>query len=542
MDDHAVRVRVRVAEAGSGVGRMSMADISIAAPAGIPSVREQSRARGVFIAFSALFAICLVPLALVELPPLNDYPNHLARAYIQIYGSASPLLKEFYRPAWAFQPNLAMDLVVGALGRLLNIELAGKVFLGLVFLSISSGAWVLHWALHRKFSYWPLAAFLLLFNRIFLGGMVSFLFTLGLAMWALAGWVALADRPAIMRGAFALPTAFVLYLCHFEGFGIYALILTAYEASRSRGLPWKEKLGRLGVAAAQFVPPLAVFAALSRTANQTGAISLSSVMGKLTAPLNLFYNYHPVLDGVSFLLVAGVVLYGLIRRDLAFAKFTVLPLAALAAIYLALPDAMLGSHGVDRRIPLAFALLLIASTEWVARPSFRDAGVAAALTVLFAVRMAAIAEAWRSANPLYAQYFAAFGALPEGARLAVATAHKWSETTVHPPVHSIAAMAAIRRSAFVPIIYADPREEALAFTPEYKRLADLQAARVYFPEFLERMKIPAERDAVNPFRADRLAPFDYLLEVNPTDFPVPGPERATTLFEGQNFVLYRLGH
>jgi hypothetical protein len=39
--------------------------------------------------WSAVFLICLVlvaPLAVVDVPPLLDYPNHLARAYVLAHG------------------------------------------------------------------------------------------------------------------------------------------------------------------------------------------------------------------------------------------------------------------------------------------------------------------------------------------------------------------------------------------------------------------------------------------------------------------------
>src|SRR5712672_732238 len=59
--------------------------------------------------WTALFALCLVlvaPLAVVDVPPLLDYPNHLARAYILAHGLADLHLSQMYVPHWAIIPNL----------------------------------------------------------------------------------------------------------------------------------------------------------------------------------------------------------------------------------------------------------------------------------------------------------------------------------------------------------------------------------------------------------------------------------------------------
>ena len=56
-----------------------------------------------------------------------DYPNHLARMYLLSrtgVADANP----FYQIAWAAYPNLAMDLIVPPLGRLLGVETATRFF------------------------------------------------------------------------------------------------------------------------------------------------------------------------------------------------------------------------------------------------------------------------------------------------------------------------------------------------------------------------------------------------------------------------------
>src|ERR1700681_557493 len=87
-----------------------------------------------FIAlFATLMAVSAVPLFLTELPPLLDYPNHLARMHL-LPSLTSPVLRTFYAVAWSPLPDLGMDGVVPFLALLMPLAWAGKVFVLLPFI------------------------------------------------------------------------------------------------------------------------------------------------------------------------------------------------------------------------------------------------------------------------------------------------------------------------------------------------------------------------------------------------------------------------
>jgi hypothetical protein len=53
--------------------------------------------------WSTLITLCvalLAPLAVVDVPPLLDYPNHLARAYVLAHGQQDAQLSQMYAPHW----------------------------------------------------------------------------------------------------------------------------------------------------------------------------------------------------------------------------------------------------------------------------------------------------------------------------------------------------------------------------------------------------------------------------------------------------------
>ncbi|MBZ9777265.1 hypothetical protein [Mesorhizobium sp. CO1-1-8] len=72
-----------------------------------------------------LLVVAFLPVLLVDIPAMADYPNHLARMSILMRAGTSEA-HPYYEAAWAPYPNLAMDLVVPFAGRLIGIELASS--------------------------------------------------------------------------------------------------------------------------------------------------------------------------------------------------------------------------------------------------------------------------------------------------------------------------------------------------------------------------------------------------------------------------------
>src|SRR5262249_53570918 len=73
----------------------------------------------------AIFSIGLVllaPLFISTIPPVKDYPNHLARLYVLAEGSEDPELSAIYGPNWAIIPNLAVELIGMPLIRVLPVD------------------------------------------------------------------------------------------------------------------------------------------------------------------------------------------------------------------------------------------------------------------------------------------------------------------------------------------------------------------------------------------------------------------------------------
>src|SRR5216683_1319595 len=199
--------------------------------------------------FAIFFIVAAVPILVVETVPLFDYPNHLARMHILAQDGRSAIIGRFYTAEWRPIPNLAMDLVVPLLSRVMPLALAGKSFLLAIFLLIAGGTAALHRVLFGRWSAWSLLAFLLLYNRILLWGFVNFLFGVGLLLFALTSWIGLRERAMWQRLAIATGFACALYLAHLFAFAVYALVVPGYELARLHRQRRRDRLEQAGAQA-----------------------------------------------------------------------------------------------------------------------------------------------------------------------------------------------------------------------------------------------------------------------------------------------------
>src|SRR6267378_1368877 len=99
------------------------------------------------VLFATLTLLVSIPIWTHPLPPLSDYVNHLARMHVLATVSKNPLLAGFYEINWQVIPNLTMDIIVPRLAQVMNIYLAGQVYIVTMFALIISGTLVLNRAL-----------------------------------------------------------------------------------------------------------------------------------------------------------------------------------------------------------------------------------------------------------------------------------------------------------------------------------------------------------------------------------------------------------
>jgi hypothetical protein len=497
---------------------------------GEDTAAARSSARRFALAFAILFVASCLPLLLTALPPLLDYPNHLARMHLLPHLPDAGLAR-YYIVQWAPIPDLAMDGIVPALAQVMPLEWAGKLFIALTFLLLAGGAAAIHRVLFGHWSLWSLLAFLLLYTRLLLWGFMSFLFGCGLALAAFAAWIALGRRHWLLRLALGTVFALAIYLSHLLAFGMYAVMIAAYEFGQIR-LQRKRAVAALRdlvIGGAPFLPALALMLQNS----STGRIIYANPLRKLDLLYSVFDNYSRPFDVTCFVLIVLAVAVAYWRRWVRLAPAIVLPLIGLVAIYIAMPTQLFTAAGVDRRIPMMIFLVMIGGTTWQAPFARIEPRFMAGAALLFTMRLAVIAAIWFQAGKLYAQLMPGLDAVPRGSCVAVAFG-KDSIQVAKAPLTHFTTLAVIRRDALVPTIFHYPLQQPITLQPDAVRLADLLSPDLLWYQYVD------ASTPLTPEAKAALAQCGYVAFADPRPFTLKNTAGLTPLFVTPRYQLYRV--
>jgi hypothetical protein len=191
------------------------------------------------VLFVLLVSSLALPFLLVKEPPLLDYPNHLARAFIlnHLHDPAFHF-SEYYRADWEPYPYILWDVLMLALQQGLPVEAAGKLLLifNTVLLPFSV-AWFL-WQTNRTEIKLSFLACALCFSPLFLWGFEAFHLGMGLCFLMIGTWFWYLCKPSGPRAAFFFVLVFATYFAHLLAFASAALALSVFELTRFNWRNW----------------------------------------------------------------------------------------------------------------------------------------------------------------------------------------------------------------------------------------------------------------------------------------------------------------
>jgi hypothetical protein len=485
----------------------------------------------VLIAGVALLALFSVPIFSTVVPPLFDYPNHLARYWILATAGNA-----FYAVHWAPLPNLAGDLVVPLLARVMPLEFAGKLFLVMIFALIVGGAASLNRVANGGWRLWPLLTVAFLYNRQFLWGFVNYLFGLGIAVCGATLWLRLEPTRPGLRLIVSSLVAPICFFSHIAAFGLYVLIILGIElppaTAEWRIRHWPALGRRAALFAAQFLIPAAIIL-LSWRAVAGGGISYAGLWRKPDLLFSVFDTYNRPFDVACFVLL--LILFAVLawRRRLHIAPRLMPALVLVFTAYLLLPSQMLSGSGLDHRIPIALFVLLVAASapRFASRKTAILVGSAAAIVLL--ARLVVIESVWLDADRVYTADLAAIDALPAGAKLAVAYPGDAVNATTIPEVH-LPSLAVARREAFVPTLFAYPAQQPIVLNPPYDRLAAGATPFDLWSAFVTRNADARQRVSA------ALAEYDAIVFVDRRPFTLPAQRCLRPLSARPTFQIFAL--
>lgn len=521
--------------------------------AGMRLVQFFSRASCWWIALCCVCLALLAPLALVDVPPVLDYPNHLARAYALAFGADDPALSRMVAPHWAIIPNLAIDVILPAMLRLLPVHVAGRVLLGVIVILPVLGCAALGRAVSGRRTYWSLASGLVACNELFLLGFMNFQLSAGLALVFASVWAMWRERRPLATTLIGMGAAAILFACHFMGLLFYLVLLAAIESPPIWDAIRRRRLPALAPAAFRLLPllpaPLILYA-LSPLGHEAPEIGWWTIQYKLVHLATSFVNYDGALDLLTALAFAAFMVVcaatGRLRPPLAGG----LCLAALGTLYLVSPFNFKGTSFLDVRfaVMFGFAVFAFAAPRLSARAACL---VSLAFLGVFAARMLVVADVWRRHASELAELRQVIAPVQPGSRVLLATVAEtdapeywrraWGQTLsdgTRVDLH-VASLLLIERHAFWAFLFAEPSQQPIRLLPPFQALA---AATRNIPNARQLTgRAPTPEDLASfPIGTHWSCCYDYVLLLHRGALPAFSDPRLTPLHDGDYAALYRV--
>ena len=489
-------------------------------------------------------ALAILPVFLVEIPAMNDYPGHLARMYLLVSIGTPDQNPYYYFYLPFIYPNLAMDIVVPIFARFMDVASATKAFLIVSQILVVSGAVALEMAVKRRHEFAGFAGAAVLYCLPFSWGFLNFEFGVGLALWGLASWFALENQKPVTRLAAHALFCFSLFVCHLVAFGLYGVTLFFYELWRASqpNIDWHKRARTLAI----LVGPAAItltyfvaftantgkgesewdaFAAFVATLHGMNGFSAYLSVGNISAIIAMTYfmfregSLSIMPQGkwiaVGFLILILVLPFRLFGGDLPGLKIAIGALLILPA-FLAYPPT---NHFFRFVPPLVLSSRRTCQCRTYRKPVAR-----------LSARICCPARVHLS------KFTAAHLCL-----LATTTLKTTDSTRLEMPIMSATALAAHYSNAFVSTLITIPGQQPLQVCPELSRLA-LGRTKDYWPvafSLLAAVANGASTSDIPTHVRDWLHDYDYLYLIGPRG-PNPMPSRLTALTASDSFTLYRI--
>jgi hypothetical protein len=476
-----------------------------------------------------LCAISAAPVLSIDIPAMVDYPNHLARMHLIAEGLGGVLANPFYELDWGIYPNLAMDILVPLLARVMGVELATKLFYMSALVLIATGAMAIEYRVKRAVRASLLAFLVLLYCHPFTVGLLNFQFGLGLALWSFAAWLCLEDRPSWLRLLVHSLAVFVLSFAHFFALGIYGITIGLYEIGH---LDRKRLAGAPLTFVIMAAPAAVVLLYMIVMGGQIGdaAVNQWDLPTTAAALLHFFSGYHLALSIAAFeLLCILLVVYG---RHLSIARPGACLAAGFAATAVLMPIRLFDTAVTSSRVLVAAGLIVPSFISTDRRTAWRFSVFAAAIALLNALDVGYL---WRSYASSYSDINSSFRELTKEARVLVATNGPISASGDFPMLHA-PTLAVHYANAFVPTFFAAPGKQPIAARPQFQHLVAPQHASA-LPDLavLCNDGAPGAPHFLSNWQRD----FDYVYVLGPK-MRDPSPSLLTKVAVGDGFSLYRI--
>ena len=511
----------------------------------LDGIFEYESAKFNLILFAILFTILAIPIFIVKIPAMGDYFNHLARMHIIASVDSDPLLARYYEIKWNLIPNTGMDLVVPFLSRFFDIYLAGKIFVLIIMVLITSGVFAIHYAVYKQFSLAPFCALLFIYNTVLLFGFMNYLFGLGLALWAIAIWIKFREYHSFYQVLIALICVFILFVCHLYAVSLFVFAIGCFELWRLRQKGINNTRKFVTFALILTVPCILVLFLLLNSPTLGGIsyfkwLPLNTKFKAIEWLIGLYHYHQDRMIGAG---MAAVSIYALGKGLLRIHPVGWLIMIFGVILYVVMPRHLFGSWAADYRFPIAILFMFIGFTHWKLTNAYSRVIFVGAVFVIILIRVTQVGAAWTMYDQVYAEIRKGFTNIKPGSTLLYVAVK-------HPPPRPYAkalllnhtnCLAVIDRSIYTPHLFSGGRSWVLRIKPEYRQL------HYQRPEFLRLSELveAEENHDSNPGRGKywlrwkKQIDYIFVLYINEND-PNPLPNILELKYQGKVFRIYKV--
>jgi len=490
-----------------------------------------------WVAVIGLCVVLLAPLLAVDVPPLLDYPNHLARVFVLASLPHDPVLARFYAPHWSIIPNLALDLIAPPLLHVLPVHVVGRLLIAASVLLPVLGTIAYNTALGGR--WWALGVGLVAYNGSLLYGFLNFSISLGVALLLAAAWLRWRDKNPVWAIVLAMLGTPLLFACHLMGLVFFGLLIGGAEIAgvyRERNVAAVVRRGL--VVMLVFAVPAGLYA-ISDLRQLGGDAVFLALGAKLAGLMTPFVNYDGRLDLFAAVVAVGLPLVGLVLRRGTMPAPAACAMVLVLIAFLAAPFAWKQTYGLDTRFAVMLGFILFAGFVPARWPLRMRAVAGAGLLLVFAARMALLTTAWASqavdladlravlapVRPGQAVYVAEAGLREAPAYWAANPHWRLLSNGVRTDEH-LGALALIEHRAYWPFEFDAASQQPLETREPYRALAD---------------RVGHLPDRAEAAAAD-VCGFDYVLLTGADAVPALPGVRFRLLSQSGFAALYAISH
>ncbi len=432
--------------------------------------------------YAVVIVIVLAPLAFTLVVPLVDYPNHLAKIFLAINLPDNQFLNQFYEWRLRLVPNLAQDVIVPPLARIIGTYEALRLFLAWSLIQIVLGVCLLRYALLRQIGFWPLASVLFLYNQALWWGLLNYLFASGLVLIFFAVWILMERRSNLARVAVFMLIMGLMFFLHLIATAVLAFSICTYQlgrmwhATRSASTSTERRkfyLKEFLVAAVPLFPVLFLWT-LSPTGSKEALFIHKGIANIATGILSPFMMTGSKPD--LFFAIA-VFFFGFLafsRGYITLAKPLIFTCVSLAIVAVLMPMTVLGVFGAHYRVPFLLGCILLAGIQVQDRNVVFSKIAVLVIGGLLLLRGILLTVEWDRFDDRVNEYRAAIASIEPGSKVMPVmdsqSAEDWIGAQKPPIFWHLSALVVLEASAFDPLVFSDPQRQSITVRENVKHI------------------------------------------------------------------------